>query len=510
MTTPKFDDMGRLLHALGEGYKYDEIEPAILIRDGSLNRFDILFLTCNGFPAEWGVITGGGIRQGISQGHLRPGVAEKVGNNLRQFVQKGGTLYVSDLSRGYLDLAFRERAASARFDPDVFRNLQDAERAWIKTVTPNVKPDTLSETLEAAGLSKSLADRHDELVALLERSSVVRNMPGLSPSQAGANLMRGFFFGAPTAPRLDNNVNRAEVAAVLKRVDESAPPADVSAVTQALSKWKSTINDAARARPKAKVEKAWPQISQASKRLMELRGRLIRGVRGAGKQAVVAEIEESGLKELLGDTLKLSFADNAWVPAEFNGQDVNVLMRGDYTTVDGVQHTAPLLVKFREGAGTIIFTSFHNEAQNSEKELDLLRYLVFTAVTAQQDAVALETMLSAGFSPVKQSQNAHRAGHPTVTRVYDSPGDGPLRFGLTVGGAGAKLRFTLVAPTGAKYENEIESTILVQATGAPAGKWTYTVEALKVPYENFPYNVSIGKGESAAPIRKGAAPKRRP
>ena len=34
----------------------------------------------------------------------------------------------------------------------------------------------------------------------------------------------------------------------------------------------------------------------------------------------------------------------------------------------------------------------------------------------------------------------------------------------------------------------------MEATGAPAGEWLYTVTSVKVPYENFAYSVSIGKG----------------
>ncbi len=47
------------------------------------------------------------------------------------------------------------------------------------------------------------------------------------------------------------------------------------------------------------------------------------------------------------------------------------------------------------------------------------------------------------------------------------------------------------------YEKEASATLVVEATGAPAGKWHYTVTALKVPYENFPF--SVGVGETLAP-----------
>ena len=105
-----------------------------------------------------------------------------------------------------------------------------------------------------------------------------------------------------------------------------------------------------------------------------------------------------------------------------------MLMRGTYQSTKNDQREAPLLVKFREGKGTVIFTSFHNEAQNSQQELQLLRYLVFSAVTAKEEALTLETMLSGGFSPVKQGQVNHAVGMDSITKKYQSTSGDPLRF----------------------------------------------------------------------------------
>jgi F0F1-type ATP synthase epsilon subunit len=269
---------------------------------------------------------------------------------------------------------------------------------------------------------------------------------------------------------------------------------DVKAITTAVSRWDLTIYEAIISRNKENARKAMNQVSQASRALATLRDQLAPTTRGAANQTVTATIDDPRLKESLGESIRLQFADGNWNVASFNGDDVDVLLSGEYDSMSGTRAKAPLLAKFREGKGTVIFTSFHNESQNSEKELDLLRYLVFSAVTAEQDALAQESMLSGGFSPVKQSQINHGAGNASVTKAYTSADSGPLRFALTFNGRGANLRLTLIAPNGQKYAKEVDSTILVEATGAPAGEWTYTVEALKVPYENFPYNVSIGKG----------------
>ena len=215
---------------------------------------------------------------------------------------------------------------------------------------------------------------------------------------------------------------------------------------------------------------------------------------------VTARVLDSGLKELLGGDLSLNFNSNAWSPARFDGKDVVEYVRGEYQTVANTRFEAPLLVKFKEGQGTVIFTSFHNEAQNSRQEEALLKYLVFSAVTAKEQAVAEKAMLSGGFSAAKSSLISHSAGQPSATQIYKSPRDVPLRFALSFSGQGARLKLTLVSPTGDVYEKEAQATLVVEAEGATAGEWRYTVTAIQVPYENFPFSVSVGeRGSPASP-----------
>ncbi len=189
------------------------------------------------------------------------------------------------------------------------------------------------------------------------------------------------------------------------------------------------------------------------------------------------------------------------MPAQFRGNDVTEYMRGQFTPMSGERVETPLLVKFPVGKGTVIFTSFHNETVNSKQEEKLLKHLVFAAVTAKEEAVADKVMLSGGFSATKRSLDAHSAGNPIVARTYTTTKAGPVRFALTFASERARLRFTLAAPNGQKFEKEATSTLVVEATGASAGEWTYTVTALDVPFENFPYGVSVGE---VSPVAGGA------
>ncbi len=281
-----------------------------------------------------------------------------------------------------------------------------------------------------------------------------------------------------------------------------ATEADCEAIAEAFGRRRTEILHSIQARERSKINRTRREIIKAEATLNDLRDRLRVDYDGAAKQDVDAQVVDSGLQEAIGDTIRLRFPDNAWMPGRFTGDDVQVLIRGTYLSVKREQIEAPLLAKFRQGQGTVIFTSFHNEAQNSQQELQLLRYLVFSAVTAKEEAQTQKTMLSGGFSPVKQGQVNHALGMDSITKKYLSTSGDPLRFSLNFGGGGAILRLTLVAPGGQKFEKETDETLLVEATGAPAGEWLYTVTSVKVPYKNFAYSVGIGRGP--APRRASA------
>ena len=197
--------------------------------------------------------------------------------------------------------------------------------------------------------------------------------------------------------------------------------------------------------------------------------------------------------------MDLNFDLPGWKPAHFLGPQVTVFLRGKYQTMDGNHVESPLLVEFPVGKGTVIFTSFHNEKQNNQKEEKLLRYRVFSARTAKENALVAKTMVSGGFSPAKKTLLSHSAGDPSITQSYRNAKPGRLQFALGLAGEGARLRFRIVSPDGQQYEKETRATLLVEVPDAPVGDWRYTVTALEVPYENFPFTVNVGEGAADKP-----------
>ncbi|MGH7137997.1 MAG: hypothetical protein ACREHD_19785, partial [Pirellulales bacterium] len=137
--------------------------------------------------------------------------------------------------------------------------------------------------------------------------------------------------------------------------------------------------------------------------------------------------------------------------------------------------------------------SFHNEKQNSETELKLLRYLVFSAVTAEVETKVERTMVQGGFSPAKKDVFSASAGEPSAVSIYHNDTPGHLQFVLGFQNAGAELKLAVLGPDGKMHEQQGASTITIDLPDAVAGDWKYSVTAVKLPNENFPFTVTIGQ-----------------
>jgi hypothetical protein len=210
---------------------------------------------------------------------------------------------------------------------------------------------------------------------------------------------------------------------------------------------------------------------------------------------VTAEVVDPGLRDLVGPTMPLLFNLTKWKTAAFRPDKVKVLLQGECVTQFGKKLKAPLLVKFSLGKGTVIFTSFHNERQNSEVELKLLRYLVFSAVTAKIESRVAQTMIQGGFSPRKTNLLSASSGSQEIRQSYEHKQAGKLRFVLGFENRGARLRLSVFSPTGEQFDQEGTSTLTIDLANAPAGRWEYVVTALEVPYANFPFNLTVGESD---------------
>lgn len=328
----QYDDMGSLLKTLGPGYGYSTLNLEQLLDKKSYEDLDILFASCSPVPGDWLENTTGGVesRPGTVSARAKPEVIERLKENLRAFVENGGTLYASDWHYSMLMFAFED-----------------------------------------------FID-----------------------------------FGA--------------------------------------------------------------------------------AIQGAA-QTLTARVVDESLKKVVGEELKLKFDMRDWRPAAFREDKVTVLLRGDYETMDGQTRDAPLLIKFPFGKGTVIFTSHHNEKENSEVEIKLLKFLVFTTMMAKTEATMTETLRQGGFKPAGKSLLSVSGATRSITEDYQSTKSGHLRFSLGFQNGNASMKLTVVGPGGTRQEKEGISPLVVDIPNAGVGTWKYTITAVKTPYDNFPYSLSIGQ-----------------
>jgi hypothetical protein len=219
-------------------------------------------------------------------------------------------------------------------------------------------------------------------------------------------------------------------------------------------------------------------------------------LRGEGaKQDFEADIVDPGLREHLKvDKIHLRFDLEQWKVAAFGGQRVQTLIKGKYRKDRStITAEAPMMVKFSVGKGTVIFTSFHNEKQNSELEKKLLQYLVFSLVTAGIDADINTQMDKSGFTPQRSNLLSTPSKQTTEPKTYHNATVSTLRFVLGFRNEGAKLRFNIRSPDGKQYTKDCESTLTLEVPNAAVGNWEYTVTALDLPYPNFPFTVTVGE-----------------
>ena len=213
-----------------------------------------------------------------------------------------------------------------------------------------------------------------------------------------------------------------------------------------------------------------------------------------------ADVVDPALREFIGNTVPLNFGLGDWKPAAFAGERVQTLLRAKYKKmpvpgqVGDVYDTAPLMVRFKFGEGTVIFTSFHHEKQNSAAEKKLLQFLIFSLVTAGVDAQVTGAMEKGGFTPQRSNLLSTPKDNPRISREYENPRNGTLRFALGLSGEGATMRLSIKSPDKKKeFSKEFTSTAIVEVPNAVAGTWTYTIEAVRLPYDNFPFTVTVGE-----------------
>ena len=98
VTPPGFDDIGAVLTSMGEGFKHESISWETLLHGKELDGSEVLFINCSG-DCEVNAAT----------------YTREIASRIRNFVSRGGSLYVSDWAGAIINAAFSE---IIQFDPN--------------------------------------------------------------------------------------------------------------------------------------------------------------------------------------------------------------------------------------------------------------------------------------------------------------------------------------------------------------------------------------------------------
>jgi subtilisin family serine protease/photosystem II stability/assembly factor-like uncharacterized protein len=224
-------------------------------------------------------------------------------------------------------------------------------------------------------------------------------------------------------------------------------------------------------------------------------------------QYVNAAIVDPGLANYLDpanppSTISLNYNLSAWAVIDSASSDARVHLVGSFTTSAGQMTDKPLAVSFSPYAGSggrVIYTTFHNEAQQSALEKKLLEYLVLIPSTSQLASEAEQVIRTQGLYVAQTNINIINPGEegPIITYVASAPTD--LMFVANWGGS--TLRLEVYRPDGTLYEQKENSSppIVIQAKDAVSGPWKFRVIAVNVPYKSYPYVVVVGDKNPQAP-----------
>ncbi len=92
---------------------------------------------------------------------------------------------------------------------------------------------------------------------------------------------------------------------------------------------------------------------------------------------VVARVLDPDLIEALGrDSMLINFDLEAWVVMVDVGSGTEVLIKGDAPTDNSTLTDVPFAVIYPYGQGKVLYTSFHNEAQNTEDMDAILEQMI--------------------------------------------------------------------------------------------------------------------------------------
>jgi M6 family metalloprotease-like protein len=231
-------------------------------------------------------------------------------------------------------------------------------------------------------------------------------------------------------------------------------------------------------------------------------------------QEVTARVTDGGLRNYLGSNkLDIYYDLGAWVVIDSVAADTKVLLTSDVDVTAGAPPLTPTLQRptsptkssaksmlddsilaatFQSGNGSVVYTTFHNEANISEDIQKFLEYSVLIPITSQQRQEVIDLLESLGYDVDDPTLNSINKGEEKFFTTYEITTETKLAFILSWQSGTMKL--SVFKPDGSLYaEKESgESPIIIEVNNPDQGQWTYKVTAIDVAYDNYPFVVGTG------------------
>lgn len=194
-------------------------------------------------------------------------------------------------------------------------------------------------------------------------------------------------------------------------------------------------------------------------------------------------VVDEGLREVIGDKIKIHFDLDGWWRIRSVSSDVRVYVKWN---------SLPIVVGFQHGRGHVIYTSFHNKAQVSEAEQKLLRFLVLRPILAQAASLAAEASRARQFAPGKEIIETISRGQRCGPYVYKAQGGEGLLYLLQWEGVGT-LKLTILDPTHniVFQKQETRPPLQYEVASVTSGDWSCYVEAINTQYANLPFVLTV-------------------
>lgn len=220
------------------------------------------------------------------------------------------------------------------------------------------------------------------------------------------------------------------------------------------------------------------------------------------KGQVPCNVVDRGLQEIVGKKLDIHFDTTWWRMTKVNSA---VRVYVDAAVEKGPQQRLPIIIGFKHGAGHVLCTAFHNKAQVSEQESRLLRFLILQPVLARAVAATAQVIQEQHCEPGKEIFATLDRGKGSQPFVLDAEAGSGLLYYLNWTGIGT-LRLTIRDPAGnVHFDRETDRPPLgCEVSRASAGRWTCQVSGANVPYDNFPFVLTMAMSRAVGPTLRVA------